>query len=382
MIQQAKKNPILTSATKSQSKNTKLEQATKDHSTHQQSWPDPDVKPSQDRCTRTLFVPSSVTSQGMSNCRSLVGQPVRNIGFIPSRQGSAHYQYPLLGVSPFQEILDRNSLPLSHRTSLMPRARSHVGSSTTLYNALMLETLKMQAHKSTLRSRDLLGYQVNQSDVPSLNLGFLVPTTSAMEVPGIKSRRSSPLPLLRVPHTSACSSDAVTHDSQDSQNASDKTSPSSPENVKKRKRDDMVIDHRYVFVEGIPLSTEKDKDCLSPRHHFIRTQMVEAFCATEDDILGGKHNKKIHIGQVGIRCVFCSKVPYKERAVRSFCFPSSTTRIYQSVTVMIHHHFNTCSCISEKVRHTLLSLKNKAANGAANTNSKQFWVQSARDLGL
>uniref|UniRef100_A0A7S4RZM7 Uncharacterized protein n=1 Tax=Ditylum brightwellii TaxID=49249 RepID=A0A7S4RZM7_9STRA len=150
--------------------------------------------------------------------------------------------------------------------------------------------------------------------------------------------------------------------------------------MKKRKYDDKVINHPYVFAEGIPLSTEQDKDCLSPRHQFIRHQILEIFCATKDDISGRKHNKKVHIGQAGIRCVFCSRVPYKERAVRSFSFPSSTTRIYQSATVMFHHHFNACSYIPDKVKRSLLSLEGKSTNGA--TNTKQFWVQSARDLGL
>ena len=133
---------------------------------------------------------------------------------------------------------------------------------------------------------------------------------------------------------------------------------------------------------GMLLSLASDSDSLSDRQCYVRTTMVEIFAATEKDV-AARHTKgaqKLVIGQVGIRCVYCSHLRPRDRAERAVCYPSSISRIYQTVADMQRFHFEQCTEIPNEVRDIYKSLKTTRPRGVGSPQT--YWVQSANILGL
>ena len=89
----------------------------------------------------------------------------------------------------------------------------------------------------------------------------------------------------------------------------------------------------------LPLSVPDDHTRLSTYLCFVRSDYVEVFEATDRDVTMRLNSKLIYPRQVGIRCRFCSQIHHRDRAGRSTSFPSSLSRIYQSLTMMLREHF-------------------------------------------
>ena len=133
---------------------------------------------------------------------------------------------------------------------------------------------------------------------------------------------------------------------------------------------------------GMLLSLSTDTDSLSDRQCYVRTTMVEIFAASEKDV-AARHTKgaqKLMVGQVGIRCVYCSHLRPRDRAERAVCYPSSISRIYQTVADMQRFHFEQCTEIPNEVRDIYKSLKTTRPRGVGSPQT--YWVQSAKILGL
>jgi len=136
----------------------------------------------------------------------------------------------------------------------------------------------------------------------------------------------------------------------------------------------------YYNRQILALSTEDDENWLSEFLCFVRSQCVEVFSATREDVASRMNSKKVLLGQVGIRCRFCAHLPHRERTGRSSSFPSSISRIYQSLTMMLRDHFTKCHAMPPAIQERYLSLKANASQGA--TDSKKYWMESANSLGL
>ena len=130
------------------------------------------------------------------------------------------------------------------------------------------------------------------------------------------------------------------------------------------------------------LALPGDPDSLSDRQCFVRSKFVEVFAATEKDV-AARHSKgaqKLRMGQVGIRCVHCAHVRAKDRAERAICYPSSISRIYQTVADMQRFHFEHCREIPDETRKIYKALKTTRPRGVGSPQA--YWVQSARLLDL
>lgn len=130
------------------------------------------------------------------------------------------------------------------------------------------------------------------------------------------------------------------------------------------------------------LAMSTDVDSLSDRQCFVRSEMVEIFAATEKDV-AARHSKgaqKLVVGQVGIRCVYCSHLRPRDRAERAVCYPSSISRIYQTVADMQRFHFEQCREIPDEVRKRYKGLKTTRPRGVGSPQT--YWVQSAKLLDL
>mmetsp|Transcript_16399 Transcript_16399/g.23137 ORF Transcript_16399/g.23137 Transcript_16399/m.23137 type:complete len:620 (-) Transcript_16399:96-1955(-) len=138
---------------------------------------------------------------------------------------------------------------------------------------------------------------------------------------------------------------------------------------------------RYSERIIMPLSTDEDENWLSEFLCFVRADLVEVFRAGREDVASRINSKKVVHGQVGIRCRFCAHLPHSERASRSSSFPSSLSRIYQSLTMMLRDHFPKCTAMPEAEQAKFIMLKEgKTTQGAS--GYKRYWLDSAMKLGM
>lgn len=136
-----------------------------------------------------------------------------------------------------------------------------------------------------------------------------------------------------------------------------------------------------VYRTPFPLGVPTDDLHLSEFFQFLRVECCEVFTASAQDVAERKKTKHTILHQVGIRCAFCVKEPYPSRALRSSCFPSSLSRIYQSVTMMVRDHFSVCPLVPADVRERYDYIKaNSQRKG--NMQSRSYWVVAAKMIGI
>jgi hypothetical protein len=136
------------------------------------------------------------------------------------------------------------------------------------------------------------------------------------------------------------------------------------------------------YQKRMLLAMPTDSDSLSDRQCYVRGEMCEIFAATDKDV-AARHSKgaqKLVIGQVGIRCVHCSHLRPRDRAERAVCYPSSISRIYQTVADMQRFHFEHCREIPKQVLQIYRNLKTTRPRGVGSPQA--YWIQSAKTMGL
>ena len=124
---------------------------------------------------------------------------------------------------------------------------------------------------------------------------------------------------------------------------------------------------------GFRLAKIDDPLFLSERQCFMRGDLLEVFSSQEE-------TDEVQLGQVGVRCVFCADAAPEHRSEEYDYFPLSLSTFYATVTRFHHHHLKICPNIPEAVKATFMSLKN-IESGDEN-RAKEFWVDSARELGI
>lgn len=104
------------------------------------------------------------------------------------------------------------------------------------------------------------------------------------------------------------------------------------------------------------LAQPDDNLKLSSQQVFLRHQ-IEAFRACEDDIMTHTRgrNKPVAIGQVGIRCRYCSHLQVARRQKGSTYFPASLNGLYQAAQNMV------CVLTTNCVRGIFVSFSNLLA---------------------
>eukprot|EP00590_Aulacoseira_subarctica_P001483 CAMPEP_0172416644 /NCGR_PEP_ID=MMETSP1064-20121228/3162_1 /TAXON_ID=202472 /ORGANISM="Aulacoseira subarctica , Strain CCAP 1002/5" /LENGTH=951 /DNA_ID=CAMNT_0013154477 /DNA_START=109 /DNA_END=2960 /DNA_ORIENTATION=- len=137
-----------------------------------------------------------------------------------------------------------------------------------------------------------------------------------------------------------------------------------------------------IFHGCVLLSQNEDKFMLSPLRSFLR-ENVYAFSATEEDIATRTPtNFSITLGRVGLCCKHCHKIPPKDRSNRAVCFPFSIDRLYQSVADLQRFHFTICKEVPADVKEKFEYLKCASSKGSKGLATRQYWVTSAKKLGL
>ena len=113
----------------------------------------------------------------------------------------------------------------------------------------------------------------------------------------------------------------------------------------------------------VPLSAPDDVHWLSNYLCFVRERCVEVFEADDAEMNWRSNSKVINPRQVGIRCRYCAHIHQRDRAGRSTSFPSSLSRIYQSLTMMLREHFPACTEMPPAIKARFLALKGQKTSG-------------------
>ena len=137
-----------------------------------------------------------------------------------------------------------------------------------------------------------------------------------------------------------------------------------------------------TFNGIVSLSIPEDKTALSPLRCFLRENTC-AFSATEEDIaVRTPTTFSVVLGQVGIGCIHCHKLPAKERSNRAVCFPFSIGRIYQSVADIQRFHMAECKMVPPELREKFIELQSGSSKGSKGLATRQYWISSAKKIGL
>ena len=135
-----------------------------------------------------------------------------------------------------------------------------------------------------------------------------------------------------------------------------------------------------LFEGCVRLTKSDDTDWLSGLQCFARSDLVEAFTYKEkDDLEGYSGRKEPAVGQVGIRCAFCKTLAPAVRPSGCVAFPESLSSIHSKVGDMVRHHFHSCPAMPDDIKQTFKSLRGFNSKG---DDSQQYWIDSARDVGL
>ena len=176
--------------------------------------------------------------------------------------------------------------------------------------------------------------------------------------------------------------------------------------------DPSTIEATPHFTERhiVPMSDPQDGQVLSEFLTFVRADCLELFdSAHEGQSLATMEQST---SQVGVRCRFCAHIPRRNRAPRSQSYPSTLSRIYQSLTMMMREHFPKCQEMPKDVALKFDTLKKNpksvgssvttpdgvkkkkkavahnrlsgAGSGLGNAAryTKNYWTESAQRMGL
>jgi hypothetical protein len=124
-----------------------------------------------------------------------------------------------------------------------------------------------------------------------------------------------------------------------------------------------------------------DDDSLSAYQCLVRKQ-VQLFDANEDDVESNAQgrNRAIVMGQVGIRCRHCSKIPPRHRTRGATYYPAKLNGLYQAAQNMASAHLGKhCQLIPDRLRQELIILRDRKSSAGG---GKQYWADGVRVLGV
>jgi len=132
-----------------------------------------------------------------------------------------------------------------------------------------------------------------------------------------------------------------------------------------------------------PLGIHHDKSFLYKIQTYLRSNVVEVFGATEQDIISApldqNQRKKMLIGRVGIRCKHCKEQSWTARGQHALSFPNLLSDVYSSVQEIFKLHFDSCPSMPDEVRHKIDTLRVYSPNLGPR---EWYWIDSAKQLGL
>jgi hypothetical protein len=127
-----------------------------------------------------------------------------------------------------------------------------------------------------------------------------------------------------------------------------------------------------------------DPDHLSPYQVAVR-RSIEIFEAQEIDVESGAQgrNRPVVLGQLGIRCRFCSQVPPKERTRGAMYYPSKLLGVYQAGQNLATTHLcETCTRVPSEFRAELCRLRDQKTGSTGGKGGKVHWAKTMEALSV
>lgn len=144
-----------------------------------------------------------------------------------------------------------------------------------------------------------------------------------------------------------------------------------------------AVESLKTTKEPVCLAQPVDQYKLSDHQQFLRYQ-IELFQASDDEVSTHTRgrNKRINVGQVGIRCRHCAHLPPSHRQKGSVYFPATIMGIYQAAQNMSTAHIQ-CGLCSEMPDRIKEHFKDLIATKAFTTGSgRPYWAKCVKDMGL
>lgn len=136
------------------------------------------------------------------------------------------------------------------------------------------------------------------------------------------------------------------------------------------------------------LALPSDKGVLSPYQRLIREsiQVFEAQTVDIDFFANSQgRNRKVELGQVGVRCRYCAHRPLHWCGRGAVYFPGSLSTIYQAAQNMAANHFlpGICEDMPDQVKNQFNEESQKKKEKSSKRSAgKEYWECACRSLGL
>lgn len=110
-------------------------------------------------------------------------------------------------------------------------------------------------------------------------------------------------------------------------------------------------------------------------------QQLELFVATRIDVESPIQGRKqpVRLGQVGLRCRHCARLPLRSRGRGAVYYPSRLAGLYQAAQNMaVSHLLLTCALFPPAIKEQMMAFRKQKdqAHGG-----KQYWADGCRALG-
>jgi hypothetical protein len=169
-----------------------------------------------------------------------------------------------------------------------------------------------------------------------------------------------------------------------------RTTGSPSPSVEIEKRDDSPKREVDIRPDFLPtrLALADDENKLNSMHCFLRSELLELFVVESKPSKNDEQEKvKDYVvgsscGRVGLRCIHCSQARKLHgsdgEAPMAVFYPKSISELYRLVTSWQRVHLRKCRNLPPSVHETYSKLKNNDKS----RGKTQYWVTSARELGL
>jgi len=179
--------------------------------------------------------------------------------------------------------------------------------------------------------------------------------------------------------------DSSGEDTESEDSADDVSVSEEPADSPKRKKSEKKSSGKKKSLpwhEGcVRLVKPDDAHWLTEMQCFSRSDLVEVFSWKEGDGLEGYVGRKEpSTGQVGVRCVFCKSLDPSDRPNGCLAFPENLSALHTKVMDILRLHFHSCPSMPDDTKDTFKTLRGFGAK--VTDDSQQYWVDSARDIGL
>ena len=122
-----------------------------------------------------------------------------------------------------------------------------------------------------------------------------------------------------------------------------------------------------------------------PPFQVLLRQNLEFFEVNHEDLVViNKMGRKdtVVLGQVGLRCRACSRLPPDQRPPSACLFPTKLDEVFQAAQQMTGNHIiPCCPCLPNDVRNELLNHLSQCAE-LLRPGDEALWVQRCHDLGV